>query len=152
MCQHPLWREDFMKLAYMAEPFISQLYFRVLMNILRCGKFTWTSRNSCISQTRRLNICHFRWWWFKVDGYIQWVFFNRGRFNVPPIPRLGEHVRYLLAAKWKRVFQYYGEGWSQTEFYFGVNKSIFQACVDFASCQRIQGTATFSNLFLPSFY
>ena len=78
------------------------------MTILWQGMFSWTSWNtSCFPDKALKYICHFCGGEFKVGGHVQRAFFNRGhcywRCNLPSSPRLGKHVHYLLAAKWKKV-------------------------------------------------
>ena len=43
-----------------------------------------------------------------------------------------------------------GEGWSENEFLLGASESLFQACAEFASCQRLLGTARFLIFFFQT--
>ena len=52
----------------------------------------------------------------------------------------------------RNPFYLSGSSRSESWFLFGAMKSIFQACADFASCQRLLGTAPFVLFYIILYY
>ena len=62
--------------------------------------------------------------------------------------RPSQHMLLLLAAEKKSVLSLLMVKAEVRTNFFGASKSIVHACVDFASCQRFLGTASFSEFTL----
>ena len=111
--------------------------------------FSCTSRSSHISQTRCWNILE-SFLMLKVWSlsFVQWVFSvryilaetaaNRTN-NLLLIPGLSEHMLPFQYPRETSPFNLSDNCLSEREFFFDARKPIFQACADFASCQRPSG-------------
>ena len=142
-------------------PFSSELYFGV-------HDYSMTANVFIISRSSRVSLT--RYWKIFVSffdakkltiivcpvGVSSEVFLEEAVanriHNLPQSPGLNEHVCYSARSREKQVLpvEVIAAFWKY--FSFGTKKYIFQACMDFTSCQRASGKTLLFNLFILSFY
>ena len=119
-------------------PFKFQLYIRVSYGYSVVRKYLpGLLENSHVSQTKLWNVFVIFSGW---DIQSRWLCPAGVFYEVCYLRRL------LLAEEWASGFSH--RQLERRGFFLAASKSVFQACVDFASCQRFLGTATFNFYFI----